>query len=75
MNKCPKCDKILDGWTQTEPDTHPEPGDVTICVYCSAVLQYTDDMLLRFADADAVAEVMLQLSQAQNAIKELHEMH
>jgi hypothetical protein len=67
---CPRCEKKLDGWTAIEDDQIPGPDDVTVCVYCSAVLQFDENMQLQFATAEAVEEVMLQLSQVQGIVKE-----
>lgn len=43
--KCPTCDTILDAATSTDGyDTTPKAGDVTVCIYCNDVLEFTDDM-------------------------------
>lgn len=37
---CPKCGKMLDGWTETGHGSKPSEGDATVCVYCAAVLLF-----------------------------------
>lgn len=34
----------------------PQSGDITICLYCSAVLQFTDTLTLDYAQAEYIAE-------------------
>lgn len=44
-DNCPICKKRLD--TCSSPDNAiPEPGSITICYYCSAILIFSDDMAL-----------------------------
>jgi transcription elongation factor Elf1 len=48
---CPSCNKELDGYESASPDRRvPQSGDITVCVYCSAVSQYTDAQTLRPVD-------------------------
>lgn len=67
---CPMCKKILDGWTATdeEGNTGPVEGDVTVCIYCQAVLQFKD-LGLVLASAEVVAEMSYEVSRIQGAIK------
>lgn len=44
---CPECKKVMDGATCFNEDAVPGPGDVTVCMYCSALLVYEKDMQLR----------------------------
>lgn len=53
---CPKCKNILDGWHSMEDSEGPQTGDITVCLYCSAVLQYTDTLTLAYAQAENIAE-------------------
>lgn len=72
---CPMCKKILDGWTATEEEgnTGPAEGDVTVCLYCQAVLQY-NGLELILAPAEVVAEMSYEVSKIQNAIKRSREL-
>ena len=40
---CPACGKQLDADTPVSGGPEPDPGDVSICVGCGAVLQYLRD--------------------------------
>ncbi len=42
---CPKCDSKLDGYTALTEGT-PRDGDLTICCYCSCVLEFTFNLTL-----------------------------
>lgn len=46
-NRCPNCTHILEEATGVTTDDAPKPGDVTLCIYCAAVLVFTDDMMVR----------------------------
>jgi hypothetical protein len=50
---CPRCRVLIDratsegGWT-------PQPNDITVCLYCAAVLTFTDTLQLRALSAAAL---------------------
>lgn len=42
-SNCPKCNSALDACTATGGENiPPEPGAITVCVYCSAILEVTE---------------------------------
>lgn len=44
-NTCPCCNSVVDSAATVNDNADiPKPKDLTICVYCAAVLQFTDDM-------------------------------
>lgn len=43
---CPVCKKLVDSATSVVPGNIPAPKDITICLYCAALLQFSDDMSL-----------------------------
>ena len=53
---CPSCDKTLNGWSDQLKET-PRPGDLTVCVYCSEILEFTAEMGLQSASAETIADV------------------
>lgn len=72
---CPRCNKTLDGWSH-EGNAKPKKGDVTVCVYCSAVLQFTKKLRLKHASAKAIAEIdFLELQRAHGFAKRWHPPH
>lgn len=42
---CPGCDSMLDAssWAMEADMPAPEPGDLTICLYCGELLMFDDD--------------------------------
>jgi hypothetical protein len=53
-SKCTNCGKMLDGATSSDADeTSPEPGNITICLYCGELMRYENDLTLgKLTDAD-----------------------
>ncbi len=46
--KCPACHHKLDGAARVDGDGNtPQPGDVTVCLYCGHICAYGDDLQLR----------------------------
>jgi hypothetical protein len=44
---CPVCHEVLNASTDLTSDRTPEPGNVTLCIYCGSVLIYGDGLRLR----------------------------
>jgi hypothetical protein len=44
---CPHCKRMLDRASDPQSAASPRPGDFSLCVYCGAVLRFTETMLLR----------------------------
>jgi hypothetical protein len=62
MNKaasCPSCGRSdLDGATHAAASDHvviPKPEDISICAYCGAINQFTEDMDLKACDIDKLS--------------------
>lgn len=61
----------------SDPDAIPKPGDVTICFYCTTVLEFTEDMTLEIVDIktlepevrDIIAMAMVQIQSARDPRK------
>lgn len=56
-NHCPKCKIELDAVSDVQSfgsdhgsDEAPMPGDVTVCLYCTTPLEFTEDMTLKEID-------------------------
>lgn len=53
---CPVCQKTLDRLSGAGHDRRPAPGDdITICLYCTAVLSIEAGLDLRLLSAEEVA--------------------
>ena len=51
---CPFCFHLLNGATNMQGQSQPEPGDFTICIRCAKVLRYGENMQL---EASALEEI------------------
>ena len=50
--QCPTCGTRLTGTTDITPENaRPKPGDLSVCVYCGAILTFTATMTLRLLSA------------------------
>lgn len=58
-NRCVECGRTNDMITQIEPDTLPDPDDVSICWYCGHVALFNADRTLR----EPTVDECLQLHQ------------
>ena len=48
VSSCPACGKIIDALSRpVDDDATPSPGDVTVCLYCAAVLIINTDLTVR----------------------------
>jgi hypothetical protein len=47
-SRCLGCGRKIDGATYVgEEDQAPDPGDVTVCIYCGHIQAFDDDLKLR----------------------------
>lgn len=44
---CPKCARVLDGASGLSDSQPPAEGDVTVCLYCGAMLTFGAELALR----------------------------
>lgn len=54
---CPRCHKKLDAYSidaEAEERSNPIPGDLTLCLYCSAVLEFGEEKELKFASPEVM---------------------
>jgi hypothetical protein len=62
---CPSCHKCLDASTHPKGNAKPKPGDVSVCMYCTAPLQFTAGLALVPLDLSTVdAETAAKLRWA-----------
>ena len=65
---CPSCSSRITGYSHPEGNMKANPGDYSICVYCSEILKFTKDLDLEIADPEEVAECA-DLLQVQKSMK------
>jgi hypothetical protein len=73
--RCLKCNALVDGHTAVDLSAAcPEPGDVSVCLYCCNIAFFTETGL---RDPDAAEREKLladdQLTKAVLAVREMHE--
>ena len=73
MQLCPNCGYELDAATKVEGSKGaPEPGDVTVCMGCAALLQWDSEKKLTPARLDEMpAEMRGTLEKVIAAVKEV----
>jgi hypothetical protein len=57
QSPCLSCGKPLDGATCVGRDAAPDPGDITICIYCGHIMVFDDNLKLRELSDEEVREV------------------
>lgn len=71
-SKCPVCGKILDTASSIDGDHTPSPNDITLCMYCAALLIFNKDMTMSKCPYHIVEklppDVILKLGKATVAI-------
>ena len=76
--RCPSCNGKLDAATaavdskgERIPDSaRPKPGDLTVCFYCAALLQFASDMAVSPLDITSLDEdTQFQVRRIQIAIQ------
>lgn len=76
---CPKCGSPNDAATacdETDPSgqIRPRPTDLTVCIGCATVLQFTEDMTLQEVDIDQINaddDTKFQVRRLQQMIRKM----
>ena len=70
---CPRCGKEMDASLAITNDHRPDPGDVSICLYCAGVSLYDDGLRLRLPTAAESLELRAdpRIQKAIWAVKEV----
>lgn len=69
---CPSCNATLSGFSTAEGEHVPTPGDISVCVYCYEILEFTDSLGLQLVSADNLALCdFTQLQQINRVVREL----
>jgi len=72
--RCPSCATPLDGATSVGHGHRPNAGDVTVCIYCGAILIFTARGGLRPPTPDERAELAADPT-VQRAVKAVAVVH
>jgi len=74
-SNCIDCGKLLNGATAIDSDSAPDPGDVTVCIYCGSLMIFEDDLSLRRPQPEEIVEMagderILAMQQARKEMDE-----
>ena len=53
---CVNCGRVVDAATSVGSEASPDPGDVTICLYCGHLMAFTDALTLRDLNDQEIIE-------------------
>jgi len=75
--ECLRCRKKVDAAScVADGGAAPEPGDVTICIFCGYLMTFADDLSFRELTEEDILELPLdEVSRFQNARKKVMEKH
>lgn len=70
--RCPKCKKQLDGASDLDGDVNkPQTGDLSVCLYCHAVLEFMDNLFLEEISDETLSrldtDTLMMISAIANA--------
>jgi len=74
---CSYCDRLLDRALASDGVSRPAPGDISICMYCTKVNIWTDDLQLRKPTEQERVEMLknpklrAEIRRGQRAIRNL----
>lgn len=72
---CPVCQSQLNGATPADfGDARPEPGNISLCINCAAVLVFADDLTLR-APRPGEVPIDAELADLQQMLRSLMRRH
>jgi hypothetical protein len=74
--RCPACQHKLDGASHPGDDSKkPKPGDISVCISCSVVLEFQTDLTLRLAPQKVVDSlpfpVRMQIETLRHVIQRM----
>lgn len=65
---CPSCDARIDAHTAAHSTASPKPGDVSVCLYCAAILRYGDDLTLELVPDPERTELLEESEELANVV-------
>lgn len=71
---CPVCLHLIDAATGIVEAALPKPGDLTVCAYCTSILEFDSELRPQHVSATALAELdmgtMRQLETIRRVIQQ-----
>lgn len=69
------CGHLLSGARGVDYDDMPEPGHLSVCMYCGALRMYDDDLSLRELTREELAEVMSDQEMSAQILRMRQAIH
>jgi len=60
LNQCPNCGKDIDSATGMDKGVPPNPGDLSVCLYCASFLVFNDDLSVRMITLEEVGDLAVE---------------
>ncbi len=57
IDYCPNCNTLVDMAVDPIGTMIPNPGDISVCIYCESVNIFSDDMALRLATSEELSNL------------------
>lgn len=72
---CPACNATLSAATNAAgDDAHPAAGDLTICLYCTAVMRFDDALVPALVDLAALPpDIRAEVEWGVNTVRQFQE--
>ena len=74
-NLCPACNGVIDAATDSSREQIPEKDDYSICLKCSVVLRFNEDLSSRLATKKEIKNeplhVKIQIMRIQEIIQDI----
>lgn len=65
--RCPACGRKLEAVTSVGHGHKPKPGDLSVCLYCDCLLQFSGDLTIRALSAEEVSALPPEEERALNS--------
>jgi hypothetical protein len=72
---CLNCGKVTDAASSVGTEATPEPGDISICLYCGHIMAFTDALTMRELNDEEIVRIAgdLRIVAIQTARKKVFE--
>lgn len=68
MQSTPCCGSRVDSHTDVVGDAAPQPGDLSVCLYCASILRFGDGLGLVVVDEPERSELLAESEELTRAV-------